>query len=97
MLVGGLISLVVGAIGLANANLLRAVATANAGTSMDLFGPTLLIVVGVVALATASRVEDEPLDIVLAVLGILAGGAGGALVAIAGISAIVSKHALAPQ
>lgn len=97
MLVGGIVSLVVGAIGLANANLVRAITSASAGTNLDLFGPTMFIVVGVVGLATANRVEDEPLDIVLAVLGILAGGVGGALVALAGISAIVSKHALAAK
>lgn len=97
MLVGGIASLVVGAIGLANANLVRAITSTSAGTNLDLFGPTMFIVVGVVGLATAGRVEDEPLDIVLAVLGILAGGVGGALVALAGISAIVSKHALAAK
>jgi len=97
LLVGGIVSLVLGAISLANVNILRALTSASAGTSLDLFGPTMLIVVGVVGLTTASRVEDEPLDIVLAVLGILAGGVGGALVALAGISAIVSKHALAAQ
>ncbi len=95
LLVGGLLSLVLGAIGLANVNVLRALAASSAPSSLDLFGPTMLVVVGIVALATANKVEDEPVDIVLAVLGILAGGVGGVLVAIAGISAIVSKHTLA--
>ena len=96
MLVGGIVALVIGAIELANIDVLRAVVTSNTATTLSLFGPTMLIVAGVVALASSSRISDEPLDVVLAVLGILAGGAGGALVAIGGISAIISKHAL-PQ
>lgn len=94
LLVGGLVALVIGAVELANINMVRLFTTASTATTIDLFGPTMLIVVGVIALVTSSRVSDEPLDIVLAVLGILAGGAGGAIVAIAGILAIVSKHAL---
>ncbi len=47
-------------------------------------GPLLTVIVGMVALVASSRVKDEALDIVLAVLGFIAGGAGGVLVAIAG-------------
>lgn len=60
-------------------------------------GPILTVIVGVVALVASSRVKDESIDIVLAVLGFIAGGLGGVLVAIAGIWAIISRHTLKAQ
>ena len=56
-------------------------------------GPLFTIVVSIIALVTANRVRDEPVNFILAVLGFIAGGAGGALVAVAGISAVISRHA----
>ena len=56
-------------------------------------GP-LLGVVGVVALVASSRIKEEAVAIVMAVLGFLAGGLGGVLVAIGGIWAIISRYTL---
>lgn len=57
-------------------------------------GPLLGVIVGVAALVSSSRVKDEPVAIIMAVLGFLAGGLGGVLVAIGGIWAIVSRYTL---
>ena len=57
-------------------------------------GPLLGVIVGVAALVSSSRVKDEPVAIVMAVLGFLAGGLGGVLVAIGGIWAIISRYTL---
>ena len=61
-------------------------------------GPILGVIVGVVALVASSRVKDEAVDVILAVLGFLAGagaaGVGGVLVAIAGIWAIISRYTI---
>jgi hypothetical protein len=60
-------------------------------------GPLFTMVVGIVALVTSSRVNDEALNVVIAVMGFVAGGAGGILVAVAGVVAIVSRHTLKTQ
>ncbi len=60
-------------------------------------GPLLGVIVGVVALVASSRIKEEAIAIVMAVLGFLAGGLGGALVAIAGIWAIISRYTLKSQ
>ncbi len=57
-------------------------------------GPLLTMIVGVVAMVASSRVKDEAINIVVAVLGFIVGGAGGVLVAIAGVWAIISRHTL---
>jgi hypothetical protein len=57
-------------------------------------GPLLGVIVGVVALVASSRIKDEAIAIVMAVLGFLAGGLGGVLVAIGGIWAIISRYTL---
>ncbi len=57
-------------------------------------GPLLGVVVGVVALVASSRIKEEAVAIVMAVLGFLAGGLGGVLVAIGGIWAIISRYTL---
>jgi hypothetical protein len=69
-------------------------ATLNNAALFSLTGPLMTLVVGAVALVAAGRVTSESLNIVVAVLGFIVGGAGGAIVAVAGISAILSKHAL---
>jgi hypothetical protein len=93
LLIGGILAIAFGATTLgANVTSYRTLADAFANT-----GPLLAMIVGVVALVTSSRVKDEPIDIILAVLGFLAGGLGGALVAIGGIWAIISRHTLKNQ
>ncbi len=57
-------------------------------------GPLLGVIVGVAALVASSRIKDEAVAIIMAVLGFLAGGLGGVLVAIGGIWAIISRYTL---
>lgn len=93
LLIGGIVAIAFGATAL-GANLF------NSRTYSDLLtfsGPLFAMVVGVVALVTSSRVKQEALDVVLAVLGFMAGGIGGVLVAIAGVWAIISRHTLKGQ
>jgi hypothetical protein len=91
LLIGGIVAIAFGATVLGSMGSLAAI---NLSRLFSLTGPLMAIVVGVVALVTANRVKDEPISVVLAVLGFITGGAGGVLVAIAGISAIISKHTL---
>ena len=93
LLIGGILAIAFGATyfgaNLANySNISRALANT---------GSLLSIVVGVVALVASSRVKDEAIDVILALLGFLAGGWGGALVAIGGIWAIISRYTLKNQ
>ncbi len=93
LLIGGIVAIAFGATTLGT-NLF------NSRTYSDLLtfsGPLFAMVVGVVALVTSSRVKQEVLDVVLAVLGFMAGGIGGVLVAIAGVWAIISRHTLKGQ
>jgi len=57
-------------------------------------GPLLGVIVGVVALVASTRIKEEAIAMVIAVLGFLAGGLGGVLVAIGGIWAIISRYTL---
>ena len=61
------------------------------------FGPLLGVIVGVVALVASSRVKEEAIAIVMAVLGFIAGGVGGVLVAIGGIWALISRYTMKPS
>ena len=64
------------------------------GDALTNTAPLLGIIVGVVALVASSRIKDEAIAIVMAVLGFLAGGHGGVLVAIGGIWALVTRYTL---
>lgn len=93
LLIGGIVAIAFGATALgANITSYRTLTDALANT-----GPLLTVIVGVVALVASSRVKDEPVDIVLAVLGFLAGGLGGVLVAIGGIWALISRYTIKGQ
>jgi hypothetical protein len=93
LLIGGIVAIAFGA------TALGASVTSARTLSEALSNPTPLlgVIVGVVALVASSKVKDEAIDIVLAVLGFLAGGLGGVLVAIGGIWAIISRHTLKGQ
>ena len=91
LLIGGIVALAFGATALGSVGSLS---TINLARLTSLSGPLFTIIVGAVALVAAGRVRDEPIDVVLAVIGFIAGGAGGVLVAVAGISAIISRHTL---
>ena len=93
LLIGGIVAIAFGATTLgANIASYRTFPDALANTA-----PLLTLIVGVAALVTSSRVKDEAIDIVLAVLGFLAGGLGGVLVAIGGIWALISKYTIKSQ
>lgn len=93
LLIGGILAIAFGATALgASITSYRALSDILANT-----GPLFAMIVGVVALVMSGRVKDEAIDIVLAVLGFLAGGLGGVLVAIGGIWAIISRYTLKSQ
>ena len=90
LLIGGIVAIAFGATALgANLSNYRNLSDALANT-----GPILGVIVGVAALVASSRIKDEAIAIVMAVLGFLAGGLGGVLVAIGGIWAIISRYTL---
>jgi hypothetical protein len=90
LLIGGIVALALGATAVG-------VNITNSRTYAEILsypGPLLTMIVGVAAMVASSKVKDEALNIVVAVLGFLAGGIGGVLVAIAGVWAIISRHTL---
>ena len=90
LLIGGILAIAFGATTLgANITSYRTLGEALANTA-----PLLGIIVGVVALVASSRIKDEAIAIIMAVLGFLAGGIGGVLVAIGGIWALISRYTL---
>ena len=91
LLIGGIVAIAFGATAL-GASITSYRALSDAFTNS--FGPLLGIIVGVVALVASSRIKDEAIAIVMAVLGFLAGGLGGILVAIGGIWALISRYTL---
>jgi hypothetical protein len=93
LLIGGILAMAFGATAL-GAN----IATySTLGRALASPGPILGVIVGIVALVASSKVKDEAIDVILAVLGFLAGGLGGVIVAIGGIWAIISRYTLKSQ
>jgi hypothetical protein len=93
LLIGGIVAIAFGATTLgANITSYRTLTDALANTT-----PLLTVIVGVVALVASNKVKDEAVDIVLAVLGFLAGGLGGVLVAVGGIWALISRYTIKSQ
>jgi hypothetical protein len=90
LLIGGILAIAFGATSL-GAYISNYHSLSNA---LSYTGPLLGVIVGVVALFASSRIREEPIAIVMAVLGFLAGGLGGVLVAIGGIWALVSRYAV---
>lgn len=90
LLIGGILATAFGATALgANLTSYRTLPDVVANTA-----PLLSMIVGVVALVASSRIKEEAIAIVMAVLGFLAGGLGGVLVAIGGIWALISRYTL---
>ena len=90
LLIGGILAIAFGATDLgANLSNYTNVSAALANT-----GPLLGVIVGVVALVASSRIKDEAIAIVMAVLGFLAGGLGGVLVAIGGVWALITRYTI---
>jgi hypothetical protein len=89
LLIGGIVAIAFGATAL-GANVFNARACSEL---LTFSGPLFLMVVGVLALVTGSRIKEEAVAVVLAVLGFVASGPGGLLVAIAGVWAIISDTA----
>jgi hypothetical protein len=90
LLIGGIIAIAFGATAL-GASLTTARALADI---LAIPGPLLGVIVGVVALVGSTRIKNEGIAIVMAVLGFIAGGLGGVLVAIGGIWALISRYTL---
>lgn len=90
LLIGGIVAIAFGATAL-GASLTGTNALSSILASP---GPLLGVIVGVVALVASNRIKDEAIAIVMAVLGFLAGGLGGVLVAIGGIWAIISRYTI---
>ncbi len=90
LMIGGIVAIAFGA------TAFGAALTSTRGLSDILAtpGPLLGVIVGVAALVASSRIKTEAIAIVMAVLGFLAGGLGGVLVAIGGIWAIISRYTL---
>ena len=90
LLIGGILAIAFGATTLGS-NLVN---YRTLGDALTNTAPLLGIIVGVVALVASSRIKDEAIAIVMAVLGFQAGGLGGVLVAIGGIWALVTRYTL---
>jgi cytochrome bd-type quinol oxidase subunit 2 len=90
LLVGGIVAIAFGATAMG-----ASFTTTRALSDILAFpGPLIGVIVGVAALVASSRVKDEAIAIVMAVLGFIAGGLGGVLVAIGGIWALISRYTL---
>ncbi len=90
LLIGGIVALAFGA------TLLGSYFT-NGRPLSDILavqGPLLGVIVGIAALVASSRIKVEAVAIIMAVLGFLAGGLGGVLVAIGGIWAVITRYTL---
>jgi len=68
--------------------------TRNYADLTTISGPLFAIIAGAVALVTSSRVNEEVIAVLVAILGFIASGWGGIIVAIAGVWAIISRHTL---
>ncbi len=55
--------------------------------------PVFGLAVGIVALATLSEMKSEVVQLILIVLGLISGNAGGFLIALAGIIGLVARYA----
>lgn len=85
LLAGGVVAIALGGLSLLGI-------AARGGTGLGAVRPLVGIAVGVVALATMSRLRSEAIDLVLIVLGLISGSAGGYLIAIAGIIGLVARY-----
>ena len=90
LLVGGILAIAFGATAL-GADLSSYTAASSVFANP---GPLHGMIVGVVALVASRRIKDEAIALVMAVLGFLAGGLGGVLVAIGGIWALISRYTI---
>ena len=88
---GGIVALAFGATELGT---MASLASVNVARLLSLSGPLFALAVGVVALVSASRIKEESINIVLAVLGFITLGVGGVLIAISGLVAIISRHTM---
>lgn len=89
LIIGGIIALVLGATRIAQIGFNGLVTT-----TFGLYSSLFLLAVGIISLVSVNWVKSQTTAIVLAVLGFIAGGVGGILVAIGGIVSILSKHTL---
>lgn len=84
LLAGGVVAIALGGLELLGA----AIRLSGLGAIRPIFG----VVVGVLALATMNQVKSEAIQLVLIVLGLISGNAGGYLITLAGIIGLVAKY-----
>ncbi len=87
LLAGGVVSVVLGGLELLGAALRF--------SGLEATRPVFGLAVGIIALATLNETKNEAIQLVLIVLGLISGNAGGFLIALAGIISLVAKYALA--
>jgi hypothetical protein len=85
LLAGGVVAIVLGGLSLLGV-------AARGGVDLGVIRPLIGITVGIVALATMSQLRSEAIDLVLIVLGLISGNAGGFLIAIAGILGLIARY-----
>jgi hypothetical protein len=86
LMAGGVVAIVIGAIDLLGVGL-------RGGIGLAELRPIVAIAVGIIALATMSQTRGAVIELVLIVLGIFSGSAGGFLIAVGGLLGLVSIHA----
>lgn len=86
-LAGGVVAIVLGGVDLLT------LAVGRGAVGLDAIRPVFAIVVGLIALVTLSEGKSEGIQLVLIVLGLIGGNAGGILIALAGIVNLVGHYA----
>ncbi len=85
LLAGGVVAIVLGALGLLGVGV-------RGSVGLDLLRPLVGIVVGIVALAMMNQVRSEAVEVVLIILGLISGNAGGLLIVLAGVVGLVARN-----
>ncbi len=86
LLAGGVVAIVLGGIDL--------VVVGLRGVGLGAVRPVIAVAAGVIGLLTLNEQKNEGIQLVLIVLGLVGGNAGGVLIAVAGVTALVGRYAL---
>jgi uncharacterized membrane protein HdeD (DUF308 family) len=85
VLAGGLIAIVLGGV---------QIVMSGALINREVLTGTFILVVGIIAVIVTTDIRNEPIDILLVVLGFVIGNFGGILVGVGGIVALLSRYML---
>jgi uncharacterized membrane protein HdeD (DUF308 family) len=85
VLAGGLIAIVLGGV---------QIVMSGALINREVLTGTFSLVVGIIAVIVTTDIRNEPIDILLVVLGFVIGNFGGILVGVGGIVALLSRYML---